>query len=1262
MTTPKMGGSHNDTWGPDSEYVEVLHDYKYQARDHRTICMRKGDIYMILKKSTNDWWQVISKGEQRPFFAPTQYIKVTTLTKGKIKSELEKDGASRSESFGSANLSPGNKSDPPHQLEKIKSNPQGSSQPSSKHLASHLPSAERGYVAKMNFETSRSFTMPDASQSRHSGLSSFNSFTAPPKGLPPKSNSGGDMVSSFGYSKSLHTSSQESSSSHTSKSSLNDSSRCSDDSLSRHRNSQQGTRNSRHPESQVVKSASHDELLSGGGISRSSLDISQPKAASSEELDGRYSIYGGRDIHFRSNQLSYRHRSSSVNLEYFQKEFASAESMKQGSLDKMRRTRLSKDPSNRRRSWAVEEVRVPDTYRRTSLIRGETQDAAIILDVPPKLPPKQKRGRPDMFGSSSDVSRLEGPIDIKLQEISKTTTSRGNVKRMSRDFETGHVRNLSDPLILFEEDEKRESLSRQSAIDISIPPIALPRKLLPPKEAGFDSASEKRQLPPLTMPENNTLDEQNECDKKFKDNVDIISLKNNIIEEEKENDHPSRNLPRETPTPDSSKGGKISNQPPSPQTTPQRMLFEEWGEYFDEESGRLLYYNSRTREKRWKPPRKGVHSVAIPEVPPHARLETKLSIRKPQPRSPTPDYPPSPKLTPKFGGWSYAPLPEMGTPLANPLTPNNNNISQVDTNYSSLPHSYSQASTSVYATYTQSISTTTTTTTTAKPNAALSTASPLILSFKQPSPPIFSPPGASTPSVGVIPPSPFHTPINMMPPQVPPSSSKPSQPKTPTSPDIFPMLGLVSEDNKLALLDTLEKLSPPKGWCKKYDAYTQRVYFQSMVTGQRWLATHNEDGKIYFYDESSSRSQWTLPEVDIPNLAESPPEKLEPKRISIVQENLPELLKNVRKDGFLTRTTYMREGRKVRKNWMHSWVRYIQAPFSSGSTGLLLFTKNADINEKKIDVFDLYPPCELEINTKKTSRSISIAIRNGQNSEVLLQAEANEIRDEWVKAIQSHEGMKVIRVPDKEESRKHKKDVERVASVETLNDDSIGIRDRLIKFIRKRPAQESLVKKGIYKDQVFGSTLGILYQLDKTLVPLFILQCIKSIEKNEENLQTDGLYRISGNAAIIQKIRFEVARSNYQILDEERDVHNLSGALKLFFRELKEPVVPFANYRSFIQATGSEFRRTDRQADMLKSAVLALPKENYETLKVLLQHLLRVSQFESENRMSVMNLAIVFGPCLLWPESSLASDLMTDVMLHNRVIEGLLADNDKIFM
>lgn len=61
-------------------------------------------------------------------------------------------------------------------------------------------------------------------------------------------------------------------------------------------------------------------------------------------------------------------------------------------------------------------------------------------------------------------------------------------------------------------------------------------------------------------------------------------------------------------------------------------------------------------------------------------------------------------------------------------------------------------------------------------------------------------------------------------------------------------------------------------------------------------------------------------------------------------------------------------------------------------------------------------------------------------------------------------------------------------------------------------------------ESVFGSTLAELKAQEKTNIPIFVLHCIQHIEKSEENMVTDGLYRISGNAAQIQKIRFEVRK------------------------------------------------------------------------------------------------------------------------------------------
>lgn len=48
------------------------------------------------------------------------------------------------------------------------------------------------------------------------------------------------------------------------------------------------------------------------------------------------------------------------------------------------------------------------------------------------------------------------------------------------------------------------------------------------------------------------------------------------------------------------------------------------------------------------------------------------------------------------------------------------------------------------------------------------------------------------------------------------------------------------------------------------------------------------------------------------------------------------------------------------------------------------------------------------------------------------------------------------------------------------------------------------------------------------------------------------------------------------MIEEEEDVHVLTGALKLFFRELKEPLIPYQLFQKAIKAGRKYFLRVNK--------------------------------------------------------------------------------------
>lgn len=228
-----------------------------------------------------------------------------------------------------------------------------------------------------------------------------------------------------------------------------------------------------------------------------------------------------------------------------------------------------------------------------------------------------------------------------------------------------------------------------------------------------------------------------------------------------------------------------------------------------------------------------------------------------------------------------------------------------------------------------------------------------------------------------------------------------------------------------------------------------------------------------------------------------------------------------------------------------------------------------------------------------------------------------------------------------------------------------NIREKLRKFFLRRPTMDDLFKKGIIKNEpVFGSTLRDLEAADGCDIPLFVTACIREIEKGEL-LKTDGVYRQSGNLSHIQKIRLQVDQGNLGILESVDDVHVLTGALKLFFRELKEPLIVWECVARLLHACGGGGGGHSRKTKVkqMREALATMPASHRGTLAALLRHLLRVTEFEEDNRMQIPNLAIVFGPTLMWPPASLAvsQNLALDMMQQNIVVETLLSNFQQLF-
>ncbi|XP_042902655.1 protein FAM13A [Parasteatoda tepidariorum] len=193
--------------------------------------------------------------------------------------------------------------------------------------------------------------------------------------------------------------------------------------------------------------------------------------------------------------------------------------------------------------------------------------------------------------------------------------------------------------------------------------------------------------------------------------------------------------------------------------------------------------------------------------------------------------------------------------------------------------------------------------------------------------------------------------------------------------------------------------------------------------------------------------------------------------------------------------------------------------------------------------------------------------------------------------------------------------------------------------------------------KTFGTPLEILLQRcpSEYSVPFIITRLCQYIQAS--GFTHEGLFRISGNARSVERLKISFDRSGDAPLETEGDVPTAAALLKLFLRELPDPIIPLNLHCQFLNAVKDKSK--EESVMCLGELVKKLPPVNYNILSYLFSFLKKVSDFEEQNRMSPSSLGIVFGPNLFRVTEDFVG--LKEQSLTNQIVTYFITDYQDIF-
>ncbi|XP_066501618.1 rho GTPase-activating protein 24 isoform X2 [Hoplias malabaricus] len=198
---------------------------------------------------------------------------------------------------------------------------------------------------------------------------------------------------------------------------------------------------------------------------------------------------------------------------------------------------------------------------------------------------------------------------------------------------------------------------------------------------------------------------------------------------------------------------------------------------------------------------------------------------------------------------------------------------------------------------------------------------------------------------------------------------------------------------------------------------------------------------------------------------------------------------------------------------------------------------------------------------------------------------------------------------------------------------------------------------------IFGQKLEETVRYERRygnkLAPMLVEQCVDFIR--QWGLKEEGLFRLPGQANLVKELQDAFDCGEKPSFDSNTDVHTVASLLKLYLRELPEPVIPFCKYEEFLSCTKLLSRDQDTGMKELRRQVESLPLVNYNLLKYICRFLDEVQSFSGVNKMSVQNLATVFGPNILRAKVEDPVAIMEGAILIQQLMAVLIGQYSVVF-